>query len=115
MNSNIRFLNSQYDGNHINSEQAAMQLVSQVKFSGTLYTHLRKRRELHADYLYPSTGLTPLGTILDQKILQPMLLQPARSNALQKPLLVICITDGAPAGEPADKGASRPHEPVGIP
>ncbi|KAJ9091412.1 hypothetical protein QFC19_009122 [Naganishia cerealis] len=78
---NIRFLNSQYDGNHINSEQAAMQLLSQVKFS----------------------GLTPLGTVLDQKILQPMLLQPARSNALQKPLLVICITDGAPAGEPADK------------
>lgn len=33
-----------------------------------------------------------------------MLLGPARSNTLQKPLLVICITDGAPAGEPADKG-----------
>lgn len=33
--SNIRFLNSHYEGNHINSEQAAMQLVSQVKFTGT--------------------------------------------------------------------------------
>jgi hypothetical protein len=39
-------------------------------------------------------GLTPLGTSLDQKILQPLLLGPARSNALQKPLLVIAITDG---------------------
>jgi hypothetical protein len=28
-------LNSHYEGNHINSEQAAMQLVSQVKFTGT--------------------------------------------------------------------------------
>lgn len=55
-----------------------------------------------------SQGLTPLGTSLDQKILQPMLLGPARSNTLQKPLLVICITDGAPAGEPADKGKLNP-------
>ncbi|KAJ9094061.1 hypothetical protein QFC21_006162 [Naganishia friedmannii] len=88
---NIRFLNSQYDGNNIASEAQAMQLVGSVKFS----------------------GLTPLGTSLDQKILQPMLLQPARANALRKPLLVICITDGAPAGEPADKVfevISRAHD-----
>ncbi|WVW87134.1 hypothetical protein I302_109191 [Kwoniella bestiolae CBS 10118] len=77
----VRFLNSQLQGNNINNEQAALQLVSQVKFS----------------------GLTPLGTSLDQKILQPLLLGPARSNALQKPLLVIAITDGAPAGESTDK------------
>ena len=64
-------------------------------------------------------GLTPLGTSLDHKIIQPLLLGPARSRALQKPLLVIAITDGevsthmalceltllkgAPAGEPTDK------------
>ncbi|KAK8869721.1 hypothetical protein IAR55_000289 [Kwoniella newhampshirensis] len=77
----VRFLNSQIQGNNINNEQAALQLVGQVKFS----------------------GLTPLGTSLDQKILQPLLLGPARSNALQKPLLIIAITDGAPAGEPSDK------------
>ncbi|WWC92604.1 uncharacterized protein L201_007563 [Kwoniella dendrophila CBS 6074] len=77
----VRFLNSQLQGNNINSEQAALQLVGQVKFS----------------------GLTPLGTSLDQKILQPLLLGPARANALQKPLLVIAITDGAPAGESTDK------------
>nr|XP_019009534.1 uncharacterized protein I206_06183 [Kwoniella pini CBS 10737]OCF48315.1 hypothetical protein I206_06183 [Kwoniella pini CBS 10737] len=77
----VRFLNSQLQGNNINSDQAALQLVQQVKFS----------------------GLTPLGTALDQKILQPLLLGPARANALQKPLLVIAITDGAPAGESTDK------------
>jgi hypothetical protein len=52
--------------------------------------------------LIPS-GLTPLGTSLDQKILQPLLLGPARQNSLQKPLLIIAITDGAPAGEASDK------------
>ncbi|KAK6908666.1 hypothetical protein I203_102669 [Kwoniella mangroviensis CBS 8507] len=77
----VRFLNSQLQGNNINNEQAALQLVQQVKFS----------------------GLTPLGTSLDQKILQPLLLGPARANALQKPLLIIAITDGAPAGESTDK------------
>ncbi|ORY26049.1 hypothetical protein BCR39DRAFT_542398 [Naematelia encephala] len=73
----VRFLNSNVQGNGINSEAGAMSLIQQIKFS----------------------GLTPLGTSLDQKILQPLLLGPARSNALRKPLLVIAITDGAPAGE----------------
>lgn len=72
MCSQVRFLNSQVQGNNINSEQAALQVVQQVKFS----------------------GLTPLGTALDQKILQPLLLGPARQRQLQKPLLVIAITDG---------------------
>ena len=42
---------------------------------------------------------------MDQKILQPLLLGPARMNQLQKPLLVIAMTDGAPAGENTDKSA----------
>lgn len=73
----VRFMNSRVNGDGINSEAAALQLVQQVKFS----------------------GLTPLGTQLDQKIIQPMLLGPVRQNALKKPLLVIAITDGVPAGE----------------
>ncbi|KAK4689607.1 hypothetical protein P7C73_g518, partial [Tremellales sp. Uapishka_1] len=77
----VRFMNSRIDGNNINSEQAAMSLVQQVKFS----------------------GLTPLGTSLYQKILQPLVLGPARSGQLQKPVLVIAITDGVPAGEPKDE------------
>jgi hypothetical protein len=40
---------------------------------------------------------------MDQKILQPLLLGPARQGQLQKPLLVIAMTDGAPAGENTDK------------
>lgn len=77
----VRFMNSRINGDGINSEQAAQNLVSQVKFS----------------------GLTPLGTALDQKIIQPMILGPARNNALQKPILVISITDGSPAGEPKEQ------------
>jgi hypothetical protein len=48
-----------------------------------------------------------------QKILEPLVLGPARANALQKPVLVICessflqlrtgITDGTPAGENKDE------------
>ncbi|BGP53884.1 hypothetical protein JCM8202_006077 [Rhodotorula sphaerocarpa] len=73
----VRFMNSRTEGNGIKTEQEAVSLVSQIRFS----------------------GLTPLGTALDQKVLQPLLLNPARSNQLQKPLLIIAVTDGAPGGE----------------
>lgn len=36
---------------------------------------------------------------MDQKILQPMVLQPAAQRQLRKPVLIITVTDGAPAGE----------------
>ena len=45
------------------------------------------------------TGLTPLGTELKNKVIDPMVLGPARNRQLQKPVLVITITDGNPAGE----------------
>lgn len=70
----VRFMNSRVEGNGINSEAAAMQLINQVKFS----------------------GLTPLGTALDQKILQPLVLGPARAGRLTKPVLIIAVTDGVP-------------------
>ncbi|CEQ41748.1 SPOSA6832_03484, partial [Sporobolomyces salmonicolor] len=73
----VRFMNSRVEGNNIASEQQANQLISQVKFS----------------------GLTPLGTALDQKILQPLVLGPARQGTLRKPVLIIAVTDGAPGGE----------------
>ncbi|EIW73372.1 hypothetical protein TREMEDRAFT_56189 [Tremella mesenterica DSM 1558] len=73
----VRFMNSRVDGNNVSSEAAAMQLLQQVKFS----------------------GLTPLGTSMWHKILQPLVVQPARGGQLQKPVLVITITDGSPAGE----------------
>lgn len=73
----VRFLNNRIEGNNITSEQAALNLVQQVKFS----------------------GLTPLGTSLDRKILQPLVLGPARAGALQKPVVIVVITDGTPAGD----------------
>lgn len=45
-------------------------------------------------------GLTPLGTQLSAKVLEPLVLGKARRNALEKPILVIVITDGQPGGEP---------------
>ncbi|GAA6064144.1 hypothetical protein JCM10212_000217 [Sporobolomyces blumeae] len=76
----VRFMNSRIEGHNVRSEPDAMRLIEQVKFS----------------------GLTPLGTALDQKVLQPLLLSPARSNQLRKPVLIIAITDGAPGGEARD-------------
>ncbi|KAL8664616.1 MAG: hypothetical protein Q9202_002886 [Teloschistes flavicans] len=44
-------------------------------------------------------GLTPLGTELRNKVIDPLVLGPARNGRLQKPVLVITITDGKPAPE----------------
>ncbi|ORY29308.1 hypothetical protein BCR39DRAFT_532222 [Naematelia encephala] len=77
----VRFMNNRLEGNNITSEPQALQLVQQVKFS----------------------GLTPLGTGMWTKILQPLVIGPARSNQLQKPVLIITITDGTPAGESKDE------------
>ncbi|KAL8652135.1 MAG: hypothetical protein Q9210_002864 [Variospora velana] len=44
-------------------------------------------------------GLTPLGTELRNKVIDPLVLGPARAGRLQKPVLLITITDGQPAGE----------------
>lgn len=67
-------MNSQVQGNNLTSESAALQLVSQVKFA----------------------GLTPLGTELRNKVLEPLVMGPARRGQLQKPVLIIIVTDGVP-------------------
>ncbi|KAF2767663.1 hypothetical protein EJ03DRAFT_144325 [Teratosphaeria nubilosa] len=41
-------------------------------------------------------GLTPLGTELRKQVIEPMLIPKLRSGQLQKPLLIITITDGQP-------------------
>lgn len=46
-------------------------------------------------------GLTPMGTSLKNKVIDE-LVNKARSGQLRKPVLVIAITDGQPAGEPQD-------------
>ncbi|ORX95213.1 hypothetical protein BCR34DRAFT_200238 [Clohesyomyces aquaticus] len=45
-------------------------------------------------------GLTPMGTSLRQKVIDGIVMQKAQSGQLRKPILVITITDGQPAGEP---------------
>lgn len=73
----IRFMNSDLQGNNVRTAQEVEQLVQRVQFK----------------------GLTPMGTQLRNKILEPLVVQKARANQLQKPVLVITITDGQPAGE----------------
>lgn len=45
-------------------------------------------------------GITPLGSQLRSQVLEDIVLKRARSNQLQKPCLVITITDGIPVREP---------------
>ncbi|KIV87825.1 hypothetical protein PV11_03345 [Exophiala sideris] len=73
----IRFMNSQEQGNNIRNEQQVNDMVARTRFS----------------------GLTPMGRELQNKILGPLVLGAARSGSLRKPVLVITITDGQPTGE----------------
>lgn len=78
----VRFLNTNLPagvGDSIRDRKAAEQLITQVSFR----------------------GITPLGTALEQKILKPFVYDAPQK--LDKPILVICITDGIPAGEPLGK------------
>ena len=77
----VRFMNSKLEGNNIKTNSAAGTLVDRVKFE----------------------GMTPLGTNLDARIIQPLFTALVQKKALPKPVLVIVITDGEPTGEPADR------------
>ena len=76
----VRFMNSDMQGNNIRTEAEVEHLVSQIQFK----------------------GLTPMGTSLRNKVLEPVVVGPARAGQLQKPVLVITVTDGQPAGEPSN-------------
>jgi hypothetical protein len=76
----VRFMNSLEQGNGIRNEQQVSDLVARVKFS----------------------GLTPMGGELRSRILEPLVLGPARAGQLRKPVLVITVTDGQPSGEHRD-------------
>ena len=73
----VRFMNSQVQGNGLKTEQQIKDLVDSIGFS----------------------GLTLMGTELKAKVLNPLVIGPARAGNLKKPVLVIIITDGQPAGE----------------
>jgi len=74
----VRFMNSDIQGNNVRSAQEVDALFQRVQFK----------------------GLTPMGTQLKAKVIEPFVVQKVRSNQLRKPVLIITITDGQPAGEP---------------
>lgn len=77
----LRFMNQDPPPNMtsgIKSEQQIEQLMSNHRFS----------------------GLTPMGTNLRKKVVDDIFLRNLRGGRMRKPLLVIVITDGQPAGEP---------------
>lgn len=51
----------------------------------------------------PFKGVTNLGKEMWGKVLDPLIVKPAQKGVLQKPVLVISITDGEPYPEPASK------------
>lgn len=73
----IRFMNSDLQGNNVRSAQDVESLVRQANFK----------------------GLTPMGTMLRLKVIDPLVVSKARAQQLRKPVLIITITDGQPAGE----------------
>lgn len=73
----VRFMNSSLEGNGITTPEAATALIQQIQFNGT----------------------TPLGTKLDQKVIQPFLMSGIHKRDLAKPILCVVITDGEPVGE----------------
>ena len=80
----VRFMNNMEAGDGIRNADDVTMLTSRVRFQ----------------------GLTPLGSSLRNKVLEPMVVGPARAGRLDKPVLVITITDGQPAGEPHDTVAN---------
>lgn len=73
----IRFMNSNAVGNGVKTASEANNLVAGLSFD----------------------GLTPLGSALDTKVIRPMFFN--NLNSLQKPILVISITDGEPSEDPS--------------
>jgi hypothetical protein len=78
----ICYMNSNAFGNNIKSAQAANEFVSR---NSTF------------------EGMTPLATSMEKRILAPLVAANIQRNALQKPVLVICVTDGEPTSEPETK------------
>jgi len=80
----IRFMNDEEINpaqlSHIRSDQQVQQIMSTKRYK----------------------GLTPFGSKLREKVLDPLVVSKMRSNQFRKPVLIIGITDGQPAGEKSD-------------
>ncbi|KAL2918937.1 hypothetical protein HK105_201771 [Polyrhizophydium stewartii] len=76
----IRFINSGTMGEGIRSADHVNGLITQIQF-------------VHG---------TPLGTNFKSKIVDPLVVEPAKTGQLEKPVLAIIITDGEPTQEAKD-------------
>ena len=74
-------MNANLQGDNIRDSAAAANLVARCQFS----------------------GMTPLGTQMQERILKPLVEAPIANRSMQKPVLVITITDGEPTSEPESK------------
>lgn len=74
-------MNANLQGDNIRDSASAANLVARCQFS----------------------GMTPLGTQMHERILRPLVEGPISNRTMQKPVLVITITDGEPTGEPESK------------
>ena len=77
----VRFMNANMQGDNIRDSAAAANLVARCQFS----------------------GMTPLGTQMYERILKPLVEAPISNRTMQKPVLIITITDGEPTSEPESK------------
>lgn len=75
----VRFMNSRAEGNGVKNPADVASLIANVNFS----------------------GMTPLGTNLMKKVIEPFVLGQLSSGGMAKPVLCIAITDGEPS-EPKD-------------
>ncbi|MCJ1431261.1 hypothetical protein MMC27_000612 [Xylographa pallens] len=84
------------DGIQVRFMNAAEAQVDPARLNGIRTEEQAEALVMHAKY----RGLTPLGTQLRAQVIEPLVIQPARRGQLRKPVLVVVITDGQPAGEP---------------
>lgn len=77
----------------MNDEEIPPQSLSHIRSEQQVEQVMRTKRY---------KGLTPFGTKLREKVLDPLIISKMRSNQFRKPVLIIGITDGQPAGENAN-------------
>lgn len=78
----------------MNDEEIPEHTLSHIKTDGQIEQLMRNKRY---------KGLTPFGTRLRQRVLDPLVISKLNSGQFRKPVLIIGITDGQPAGESADE------------
>ncbi|KAH9249137.1 hypothetical protein BASA81_013161 [Batrachochytrium salamandrivorans] len=76
----LYFMNSQLVVHGVSTAEHVKEALSKVRFS----------------------GMTPLGTQFKTKVLEPLVVAPARNGTLTKPVLTVIVTDGEPTREPID-------------